>query len=109
MPRSVQVVCRPEVASGFALAGLAAHEATTPEDGAVRMREALADTEKGVVLIEDAFYDRLPDDLRGRLGRRPVPLVVPFPGPAWEKRAAEPEAHIVELLRQVIGYRVRLR
>jgi hypothetical protein len=34
---------------------------------------------------------------------------VPFPGPAWEARGEAAEAYIVELLRQVIGYRVRLR
>jgi vacuolar-type H+-ATPase subunit F/Vma7 len=62
----------------------------------------------GVVLVQQDFHDALPDDLRHHLQRHPLPMVVPFPGPA---RVAVPEAegYIVELLRQVIGYRVRLR
>jgi hypothetical protein len=36
-------------------------------------------------------------------------MLVPFPGPAWSERAEAAEAYIVELLRQVIGYRVRLK
>jgi len=36
-------------------------------------------------------------------------MVVPFPEPSWEAAGAAPEAYIVELLRQVIGYRVRLK
>jgi hypothetical protein len=36
-------------------------------------------------------------------------MVVPFPAPTWTERAAGPEAYILEILRQAIGYRVRLR
>jgi hypothetical protein len=36
-------------------------------------------------------------------------MVLPVPGPEWGKRRSTAEAYIVELLRQVIGYRVRLR
>jgi hypothetical protein len=35
-------------------------------------------------------------------------MVVPFPGPAWQEEADKAQAYIVELLRQVIGYRVRI-
>ena len=58
--------------------------------------------------MKTSFYDALPDDVRLELGRRPLPMVVPFPGPQWGGRR-EAEAYIVELLRQVIGYRVRLK
>lgn len=109
MAYALRVLCRPEVAAGFGLAGLRATEAATPEAGAVVVRDLLAQSEVGVVLVEDTFYEALPDDLRRQLGRRPLPLVVPFPGPAWAPPAEGAEAYIVELLRQVIGYRVRLK
>jgi hypothetical protein len=35
-------------------------------------------------------------------------MVVPFPGPTWVVRPPA-EEYIVELLRQAIGYRVRIR
>ena len=105
----VRVLCRPEVAAGFDLAGVQALEAQTAEDGVARLRELLARPEVGVVLVEEAFHDRLPDDVRRQLGRKALPMVVPFPSPAWEERPEAAESYIVELLRQVIGYRVRLK
>lgn len=109
MSYQVRAIGRPEVATGLALAGLRPTEATTPDQGSDRLREMLTTPEVGVVLIEEGLYDRLPEDLRRRIGRRPLPMVVPFPGPTWEALGEGPEAYIVELLRQVIGYRVRLR
>ena len=109
MSHTVRLVCRPETASGFALAGLAAVEADADSAGVDRLRETLAEPEAGVVLVENLLYDRLPDDARRRLGRIPLPLVVPFPGPAWLAPAEAAESYILELLRQVIGYRVRLK
>jgi vacuolar-type H+-ATPase subunit F/Vma7 len=109
MSYQVRAIAQPEVAAGLALAGLRPTEATTPLEGAARLKELLAAPEVGVVLIEDGFYGNLPEDLRRRIGRRPLPMVVPFPGPAWQTLGEGPEAYIVELLRQVIGYRVRLR
>lgn len=108
MSYTVRVLCRPEVAAGFALAGLRPLEASDPADGVARLRELLRDPAAGVVLVEESFYEALPDDVRLELGRRPLPMVVPFPGPRWEGRR-EAESFIVELLRQVIGYRVRLK
>jgi vacuolar-type H+-ATPase subunit F/Vma7 len=104
-----RVLCRPEVAAGFALAGLAPIEAATPEAGVAAVRELLGQPGIGAVLVEEACYGALPDEVRRQVGRRPLPMVVPFPGPAWTERAEDAEAYIVELLRQVIGYRVRLR
>lgn len=105
----VAVIGRPDVAAGFALAGLRPLEAATPDAGVAALKEQLAARDVGVVLIEDALYDRIGEDVRRQIARRPLPMVVPFPGPVWEARAEGPEAYIVELLRQVIGYRVRLR
>ena len=109
MRRTVHVVGRPEVSAGFALTGLTPREAVTPAEGVEHMGELLERPDAGVVLVDQALYDHFPEDLRRRIGRRPLPLVVPFPGPAWAARREGPEAYIVELLRQVIGYRVRLK
>ena len=37
-----------------------------------------------------------------------LPVVAPFPAPSWDVKG-EAEAYILEILRQAIGYRVRLR
>lgn len=105
----VRVLARPEIAAGFALAGLHPVEAVTDTDAGERLEELLAAPDVGVVLMEEGLYDRLAEDVRRRLGRRAVPMVVPFPEPAWAERPQGAEAYIVELLRQVIGYRVRFK
>ena len=109
MPYGVRVLSRPEIGAGFALAGLRPVEAASAEQARERLQELLATPEVGVVLMEQGFYERLPEELRRQLGRRPLPMVVPFPEPAWAGRVEPAEAYIVELLRQVIGYRVRLK
>jgi vacuolar-type H+-ATPase subunit F/Vma7 len=109
MSLSVVAVCRPDVAAGFGLAGLHAIEANDAAGTADRLRELRARPEVGVILIEDTLYNRLPEELQREFGRRALPMLVPFPGPLWEVGAESAEAYIIELLRQVVGYRVRLR
>ena len=108
MKRTVRVVSRAPVAAGFALAGLRAAPATADE-ASERVRALARDPDVGVLLVEDTLYDALPPDLRRGLARRPLPMVVPFPGPHWAAPGAGAEAYVIELLRQVIGYRVRVR
>lgn len=109
MAYAVHILSRPEVALGFALAGLSAEAVSSVDAGVKRLSELAGSAEVGVILVQDDLYDALPDDVVRELGRRPLPMVVPFPGPAWGERLEGAEAFIVELLRQAIGYRVRLR
>jgi len=109
MTQGVRVVCRSDVAGGFALAGLRTVEAATTVEAADQLRELRRRPEVGVILIEDSLYDRLPEELNREFSRRSLPMVVPFPGPIWQARPEGAEAYIVELLRQVVGYRVRLK
>ncbi len=109
MSYTIQVLCRPEVGAGFGLAGLRPLETVNAADGVARLRKLLRDPAAGVVLVEESLYDALPQDLQGELQRRPLPMVVPFPGPLWGERREGAETYIIELLRQVIGYRVRLK
>jgi vacuolar-type H+-ATPase subunit F/Vma7 len=109
MSLDVRVVCRPEVAGGFALAGLPVSEAATPVEAGAQVSRLRDEPGTGVILLESGLYDALPEDLRREIGRRPLPMIVPFPAPSWETRPEDAEAYIVELLRQVVGYRVRLK
>lgn len=109
MSHSVLALCRPEIAAGFGLAGLKVLEAPTPAEGAATLADLRARPEVGVILIEDTLYRQLPEELQRDIGRKPLPMLVPFPGPLWKTEAESAEAYIVELLRQVVGYRVRLR
>ncbi|HEX2451791.1 MAG TPA: V-type ATP synthase subunit F [Gemmatimonadales bacterium] len=108
MSYSVRVLCRPAVAAGFRLAGLAPLEADDAEEGGRRLAALLEAPDVGVVLVEEPFYAALPDAARRRLARQSLPMVVPFPGPEWLPPREGAEAFIAELLRQAIGYRVKL-
>jgi vacuolar-type H+-ATPase subunit F/Vma7 len=77
-------------------------------DGVRRLLAAPDMAGLGVLLVEDSFYHALPPLARRTMARRPLPMVVPFPGPAWSALPEAPESFIAELLRQAIGYRVRL-
>jgi vacuolar-type H+-ATPase subunit F/Vma7 len=109
MKYAVRVVSPPEVAAGFALAGLHTSSAGTPAEGNECVKELLGRSDVGVILLEDRLHAALSNDIRRELSRRPLPIVVPFPGPSWVARAEGPDSYIIELLRQAIGYRVRLR
>jgi vacuolar-type H+-ATPase subunit F/Vma7 len=108
MSYAVRVLARPAVASGLQLAGLRTAEASSYADGARQVAALLDEPGLGVLLIEAGIFEALTDEVRHELSRRPLPMVVPFPGPSWEPAAVGPEAFIADLLRQAIGYRVKL-
>jgi vacuolar-type H+-ATPase subunit F/Vma7 len=104
----VTLLCRPEVAPAFALAGFRPVEATDGAEAGRRLVQMLSDARLGLVLVEAPLHDALDPELQRRLSARPVPLVVPVPAPSWAEHAAADQV-IVELLRRAIGYQVRLR
>jgi len=108
MSHSLRVLCRPNVSEGFALAGVRSLTAVDGVEAATLIRRLIEQARVGVLLVEDALYRALPDELRDALERRTTPVVIPFPGPARGERPSA-EAELVELLRRAIGYRVRLR
>lgn len=107
MSYGVRVLCRPAAAAGFRLAGVTPTEAADAGEGARLLRTMLDDSGYGVILVEDEIYAAVPDATRRELAHRPLPMVVPIPGPTWAVSAREPEAFIAELLRRAIGYRIK--
>ncbi|NLG66206.1 MAG: hypothetical protein GX536_00670 [Actinobacteria bacterium] len=109
MSYGVTVICRLEVSTGFALAGWPTHEVATDIEAGQRLLELAAHADTGVVLMQDDLYEAMSPEVLRMLAKRPLPMVVPFPGPVWDESLRGPEGYIVEMLRQAIGYRVRLR
>ena len=107
MELSVRVVCRPEVAPGFELAGLRADTATDGASARLRLAALADDPAVGIVLLEERLQRALPVEFAQRLERQPRPLVATFPSPHFGAEQAA-EAAVLELLRRAIGYRVRL-
>jgi vacuolar-type H+-ATPase subunit F/Vma7 len=109
MRYGVRVLSRPEIGAGFLLAGLRTVAAHDVAQASARLEELMAVPDIGVVLMEDRFYEGLSDAQRREIGRRALPMVVSFPEPGWAARPGPADAYIIDLLRQVIGYRVRLK
>lgn len=108
MSHLVRVLARPAAAAGFRLAGLSPIVVENEGESSARLALLLDDPGVGVILMEQGLYDAMPASARRAISARPLPLVVPFPPPAWAAPAEGPEAFIAELLRQAIGYRVKL-
>jgi hypothetical protein len=110
MSGGVEVVCRPGVATGFALAGLVPRIAPSAEAAADVIFGLLADpaTHPAVLLLEEGLQAGLPAALSRRLQRQPGTLVVPFPSPTAGGAAGRGDGFLLDILRQAIGYRVRL-
>jgi len=107
MGLTVRVVCRPETAAGFELAGLRADTAVDAATTRARLAALADDPGVGIVLVDERLLRALPAELVQRLERQPRPLVAPFPPPRFAATEAAEEA-VLEILRRAIGYRVRL-
>ncbi len=102
------VITTPQSSAGFVLAGVSVFPETDGTSAARRIELLMSEPEAGVVMIEEALYRELPDDLKRVISHQAIPVVIPIPGPSW---GAESTAHdyIVNILRRAIGYRVRLQ
>jgi len=105
---AVRTLCSPAVAIGFGLAAVPSDPVRSGADLGAAVDEALRRPDLAVLLLEEAVYDALSPEAQRRLDRSAVPVVVPFPSPAWRTRRSA-EDRVVELLRRAIGYRVKLR
>jgi vacuolar-type H+-ATPase subunit F/Vma7 len=109
MRGDVRVIARPEVALGFALAGVPVLELPVDRDAGAAVAAIARDTAHVLLLVEDSLLRLLSDVDRAELAKRPVPILVPFPTPTWEDQIEEPGEYILALLQRAIGYRVRLQ
>jgi vacuolar-type H+-ATPase subunit F/Vma7 len=90
-------------------AGLRCTEAADGEAAAAAIAELGRVSAGAVILIERALHDALPAALKRQLRRDGVPILMTFPGPALTAGGPPPEEELLEILRQSLGYRVRLR
>ena len=105
----VQVIARPGLAAGFALAGLPVFETDAGPEAGERIAHFAQDERHALLLVDDVLLACVSDEDRVEMSKRAVPIVIPLPAPAFEEMAAEPASYILSLLQRAIGYRVRLQ
>lgn len=92
---------------GFRLAGLGVDVVGSEQEALEALRSSIGAERDAVVLLED---DLISPSVRPWVDSGPpLPIVIPFPGPARVRLPGSAEAYVSELLRRAIGYRVRLR
>ncbi|MGH2400142.1 MAG: V-type ATP synthase subunit F [bacterium] len=100
------VITDPETATGFRLAGVEVREAASPPAALEQLRTLLP-LDYGLVAVNEDLLAGTKEE-RGRLMRgRELPIVVPFP--ASKAQLESGEAYIARLVKEHIGFYVKLR
>jgi vacuolar-type H+-ATPase subunit F/Vma7 len=107
MELSVRILCRPDIALGFELAGARVDRASDGAAARARLAVLASDPTVGIVLIDEQLHRALPADYVQRLERQARPIVATLPGPRFDA-AGSAEAALLDILQRAIGYRVRL-
>ncbi|HEU5299518.1 MAG TPA: V-type ATP synthase subunit F [bacterium] len=106
MAYRMAVITDPETATGFRLAGVEVREAASPAQVLEHLREMLP-LDYGLVAVNEDLLEGT-DEERARLLRdRDLPIVVPFP--AAKAQMETGEAYISRLVKEHIGFYVKLR
>lgn len=100
------VVTDSETATGFRLAGVEVREAASPSDALEHIR-ALTTLDYGLVAVNEELLRGLEDDLDRLMRDRDLPILVPFPAP--REKLESGEDYINRLVKEHIGFFVKLR
>ena len=106
---TVRAIAGPVSAAGLRLAGLIVDEATTATQAAALLDQLARQPDTGIVLMQQDWFDLLPDAQRRAHERAAVPVIVPIPAADWSGGHGAAETYILDLLQRAIGYRVRLQ
>lgn len=100
------MVTDPETATGFRLAGVEVREADSPA-GALEVIKALLDLDYGLVVVNEDLLGGIETDLERVMRGRDLPVLVPIP--AAKAKLESGEDYIARLVKEHIGYYVKLK
>ncbi len=100
------IITDAEGATGFRLAGVEVREAANPHEALEHLRQFVT-LDYGLVAVNEALLEGT-DEERARLLRgRDLPIIVPFP--ATQAEIESGEAYVARLVKEHIGFYVKLR
>jgi V/A-type H+-transporting ATPase subunit F len=100
------IITDPESATGFRLAGAEVREANTPAEALEHLRQLMT-LDYGLVAVNEALLEGTADERARLLRGRDLPIIVPFPAPKAEIESGE--AYVARLVKEHIGFYVKLR
>lgn len=103
-----KVVTRRGEGLGFRLAGAPVEEVAEGQEGE-RFKALIAEHDVGVLAVEQAVLERLPEPLLEKVGREGVPVVLPFALPRRWQQPGRGEEYVATLMRRAVGYHVKIQ
>jgi V/A-type H+-transporting ATPase subunit F len=103
-----KVVTRPGEGLGFRLAGAPVEEVAEGQESE-RFKAVIAEQQVGVLAVEQAVLERLPEPLLEKVGREGVPVLLPFALPRRWQEAGHGEEYVATLMRRAVGYHVKIQ
>lgn len=100
------IITDSESATGFRLAGAEVREAQTPAEALEHLRQFVA-LDYGLIAVNEALLEGTADERARLLRGRDLPIIVPFPAPKAEIESGE--AYVARLVKEHIGFYVKLR
>ena len=100
------IITDSESATGFRLAGADVREAATPQEALEHLRSFVT-LDYGLVAINEALLEGTGEERSRMLRDRDLPIIVPFP--ATQAVIESGEAYIARLVKEHIGFYVKLR
>jgi V/A-type H+/Na+-transporting ATPase subunit F len=100
------VITDHETATGFRLAGADVREASNPQEALAHLRQLVA-ASYGLVAVNEALLEGTGDERARLLRGLDLPIIVPFPAPTAEIESGE--AYVQRLVKEHIGFYVKLR
>jgi len=100
------VITDPETATGFRLAGVEVREAGDAS-GALEHLRTLVSLDYGLIAVNEDLLAGTEDDVSRLLRDRDLPIIIPFPAPRAQSESGED--YIARLVKEHIGFYVKLR
>jgi len=104
--KKIAFITPPDVTFGFRLTG-AEHYVVSNDDVVQRLLRIISKTDMGLVILDERLTQKLPIEELRKIEKKWQGILLVLPSP--ERREIEIEDYAVSLIRQAIGYHVRLR
>jgi V/A-type H+-transporting ATPase subunit F len=95
-----------ESATGFRLAGAEVREAATAQEALEHLRHFVS-LDYGLIAVNERLLEGTEDERARMLRGRDLPIIVPVPAPQAEIEGGE--AYVARLVKEHIGFYVKLR
>lgn len=102
------VITDPSTATGFRLAGIETFEVSDVHEMRSKVLELMKSDSYGLIAVNEDLGSDLGDDINRLVKTQALPVILPFPVPKGG-RVESGEAYLSKLVKQAIGFYVKLK